>query len=356
MVLPALMEAVAACARRRESVVVEGVHLSVEAALQLMHQHHPSCWVVPFLVYISNESKHLERFAVRARYMALTAAKNRYVHFFQNIRTIQADMGARADAARLPKIDNTNVDRSVAMIHDVTLAALREAAAGGSLVDRPGEAGELTAGPLLEKYEGCLLKWPWSSKRMIETLRERGALKGGGGKGAGEGPEGAGEREGGAAAAAGARDPPLAPTTPRGGRTPPPRRRPLGRAPTPSPRRARPWPRRRRTPRAATWWRRTAPGGGTRGGEAGGGLDSSGSSRAHASRGRETARAVSAALAAGERNGEERSTRRPGTRTSNGLLKILVWFGRSRAPRLDGGEIRDGGSRAAARLYELSRP
>ena len=197
MVLPALMEAVAACARRRESVVVEGVHLSVEAALQLMHQHHPSCWVVPFLVYISNESKHLERFAVRARYMALTAAKNRYVHFFQNIRTIQADMGARADAARLPKIDNTNVDRSVAMIHDVTLAALREAAAGGSLVDRPGEAGELTAGPLLEKYEGCLLKWPWSSKRMIETLRERGALKGGGGKGAGEGPEGAGEREGG---------------------------------------------------------------------------------------------------------------------------------------------------------------
>ena len=204
MVLPALMEAVAACARRRESVVVEGVHLSVEAALQLMHQHHPSCWVVPFLVYISNESKHLERFAVRARYMALTAAKNRYVHFFQNIRTIQADMGARADAARLPKIDNTNVDRSVAMIHDVTLAALREAAAGGSLVDRPGEAGELTAGPLLEKYEGCLLKWPWSSKRMIETLRERGALKGGGGKGAGEGPEGAGEREGGAAAAAAA--------------------------------------------------------------------------------------------------------------------------------------------------------
>ena len=183
MVLPALMEAVAACARRRESVVVEGVHLSVEAALQLMHQHHPSCWVVPFLVYISNESKHLERFAVRARYMALTAAKNRYVHFFQNIRTIQADMGARADAARLPKIDNTNVDRSVAMIHDVTLAALREAAAGGSLVDRPGEAGELTAGPLLEKYEGCLLKWPWSSKRMIETLRERGALKGGGGGG-----------------------------------------------------------------------------------------------------------------------------------------------------------------------------
>ena len=196
MVLPALMEAVASCARRRESVVVEGVHLSVEAALQLMHQHHPSCWVVPFLVYISNESKHLERFAVRARYMALTAAKNRYVHFFQNIRTIQADLGARADAARLPKIDNTNVDRSVAMIHDVTLAALREAAAGGTLLDGPGEAGELTAGPLLEEYERCLLKWPWGSKRMIETLRERGALKGGDGKGSGEGAGGAGDRGG----------------------------------------------------------------------------------------------------------------------------------------------------------------
>jgi 2-phosphoglycerate kinase len=50
-------------------------------------QRHSSC--VAFLVYISNEHKHRERFAVRAKYMALDERSNRYIKFFDNIRLIQ---------------------------------------------------------------------------------------------------------------------------------------------------------------------------------------------------------------------------------------------------------------------------
>ncbi len=50
---------------------LQGVHLSMENVAHLMSRH-PSC--IPFLVYISNADKHRERFAVRAKYMALDAS------------------------------------------------------------------------------------------------------------------------------------------------------------------------------------------------------------------------------------------------------------------------------------------
>jgi hypothetical protein len=56
------------CEARRQSLVVEGVHLSLSMVVRLM-QRHPS--VVPFLVHISNEAKHIERFAVRSKVMTL---------------------------------------------------------------------------------------------------------------------------------------------------------------------------------------------------------------------------------------------------------------------------------------------
>lgn len=47
---------------------------SVKSLLFSMHpmQRHPS--VVPFLVYIKSEAKHVERMAVRAKYMTLVRA------------------------------------------------------------------------------------------------------------------------------------------------------------------------------------------------------------------------------------------------------------------------------------------
>jgi len=79
---------------RNESLIVEGVHLSVEVVLKLMNRH-PSC--LPFLIYISNEAKHTERFAIRAKYMTLEPRENKYVKYFGNIRIIQNYLCNKAD-------------------------------------------------------------------------------------------------------------------------------------------------------------------------------------------------------------------------------------------------------------------
>jgi len=49
---------------------------------------HPS--IIPFMIYISNEGKHTERFAVRAKYMTLDPTKNKYVKYISN--TLNSDM------------------------------------------------------------------------------------------------------------------------------------------------------------------------------------------------------------------------------------------------------------------------
>ncbi len=46
-------------------------------------------FAVPCLVYISNEKKHCERFAIRSRSMTLNPRRNKYVKNFANIRIIQ---------------------------------------------------------------------------------------------------------------------------------------------------------------------------------------------------------------------------------------------------------------------------
>lgn len=61
MVMESLDRLITSCAARHESLVCEGVHLSLNFVVQLM-QRHPT--IVPFLIYISNEDKHKERFAV----------------------------------------------------------------------------------------------------------------------------------------------------------------------------------------------------------------------------------------------------------------------------------------------------
>jgi hypothetical protein len=52
-----------------------GVHLNISMVAKLMASH-PS--VLPFLVYIPSESRHVERMAVRAKYMTLDPNKNRW--------------------------------------------------------------------------------------------------------------------------------------------------------------------------------------------------------------------------------------------------------------------------------------
>jgi 2-phosphoglycerate kinase len=156
---------IATAESRKESLVVEGVHLSPAFATQLMRKRSS---VVPFLVHISNEAKHLERFAVRAKAMTLRPEGNRYVRHLRAIRDIQDHLCSAADTRAVPKVDNTNVDRSVAIIHAAVLGCLRRTSAGTSLIDV--KTGRCTA--LLEEYLGCK-NATWSGSDMLELIRRK---------------------------------------------------------------------------------------------------------------------------------------------------------------------------------------
>jgi hypothetical protein len=159
---------------RGESAIVEGVHLSLNLVVPLL-ERHPA--VVPFLVTISNETKHRERFAVRAKYMSLSPETNRYVKYFRPIRTIQEYLLGRAARHSIPSLNNTNVDRSVDAIHACAFSFLRLEARG------PGGPGR--ASRLLAEYNRHLAaRGAWSSKSMLTVLRSRRSEDQTGGAGA----------------------------------------------------------------------------------------------------------------------------------------------------------------------------
>ncbi|KAG6735826.1 hypothetical protein POTOM_061508 [Populus tomentosa] len=122
---------------------------------------HPS--IIPFMIYITNEDKHLERFAVRAKYMTLDPAKNKYVKYIRNIRTIQDYLCKRADKHLVPKINNTNVDKSVAAIHATEPVCCKFIELQGmfQLIQRKGSSRHLMA---LLNTDGSVAKaWPVDS-------------------------------------------------------------------------------------------------------------------------------------------------------------------------------------------------
>ncbi|KAI3793769.1 hypothetical protein L1987_36391 [Smallanthus sonchifolius] len=61
MVIDSLDRLITAWEERKESAVVEGVHLSLNFVMGLMKKH-PS--IIPFMIYITNEDNHMERFAL----------------------------------------------------------------------------------------------------------------------------------------------------------------------------------------------------------------------------------------------------------------------------------------------------
>jgi hypothetical protein len=132
---------------------------------------HPS--IIPFMIYITNEDKHLERFAVRAKYMTLDPAKNKYVKYIRNIRTIQEYLCKRADKHLVPKINNTNVDRSVAAIHATVFSCLRRREAGEQLYDPTTN----TVTVIDEEYRNQCAANSLSSKGMFQLLQRKGSFR-----------------------------------------------------------------------------------------------------------------------------------------------------------------------------------
>jgi 2-phosphoglycerate kinase len=170
MVIDSLDRLITAWEDRKESVVVEGVHLSLNFVMGLMRKH-PS--IIPFMIYISDEGKHTERFAVRAKYMTLDPTKNKYVKYISNIRTIQEYLCSRADKYLVPKVNNTNVDRSVASIHATVFSCLRRRAAGDQLYDPATN----TVAVVNEEYKNQCVANSMSSKGMFKLIQRLGSSR-----------------------------------------------------------------------------------------------------------------------------------------------------------------------------------
>lgn len=138
--------------------------------MRLMKKH-PS--IIPFMIYITNEGKHMERFAVRAKYMTLDPAKNKYVKYIRNIRAIQEYLCKRADKHLVPKINNTNVDRSVAAIHATVFSCLRRRGAGEQLYDLATNTVPL----IDEEYRHQCAANCLSSKGMFQLIQRKGSSR-----------------------------------------------------------------------------------------------------------------------------------------------------------------------------------
>lgn len=170
MVIESLDRLISAWEERKESVVVEGVHLSLNFVMGLMKKH-PS--IIPFMIYIANEEKHLERFAIRAKYMTLDPAKNKYVKYIRNIRAIQDYLCKRADKHIVPKVNNTNVDKSVASIHATIFSCLRRRETGEHLYDQATNTVKVVD----EEYHNVCAANSLSSKGMFKLIQRQGSFR-----------------------------------------------------------------------------------------------------------------------------------------------------------------------------------
>jgi 2-phosphoglycerate kinase len=88
-----------------------------------MMKKFPSC--IPFIVCIKNEEKHKERFAVRAKHMTIDPKFNKYIAHYKSIRIIAKHLIKKAEEALIPRIDNSNVDKSIGLIHSTIVRCLR---------------------------------------------------------------------------------------------------------------------------------------------------------------------------------------------------------------------------------------
>ncbi|KAE8692921.1 P-loop NTPase domain-containing protein LPA1-like protein 1 [Hibiscus syriacus] len=152
-----------------KQMAVEG--FKEQSEMMGLMKKHPS--IIPFMIHITNEDKHLERFAVRAKYMTLDPAKNKYVKYTRNIRTIQDYLCKHADKHLVSKINNTNVDRSVALIHATVFSCLRRREAGEPLYDPMTN----TVAVVDEEYRNQCAANSLSSKGMFQLIQRSGSCR-----------------------------------------------------------------------------------------------------------------------------------------------------------------------------------
>lgn len=115
----------------------------------------------------------MQRFAVRAKMMTLDPAKNKYVKYIKNIRTIQDYLCKGADKRLIPKINNTNVDKSVAAIHATVFSSLRRREKGEPLLDIKTNTCKVIHQEFTKQYTSSAL----GSKSMFQLIQRKGSSR-----------------------------------------------------------------------------------------------------------------------------------------------------------------------------------
>jgi 2-phosphoglycerate kinase len=153
---------------RRESAVIEGVHLLpwyLTAKRAELLISHVTC--VPILVQIPKADSHLERFCIRSRGMSLQSDNNKYIASFQAIRAIQNYLVTTVEDAAMPVLvlSNTNVDKSFLVLHHAVLETMEHTALHGW----PADAAAAVQVPLTP------LAFAATKRRLVAVVRQRRA-------------------------------------------------------------------------------------------------------------------------------------------------------------------------------------
>ena len=77
---------------------------------------------------------------MRAKYLSLSPEANRYIRYFRQIRAIQDYLAVRSARLLVPRVNNTNVDRSVSTIHATAFGCMRRAAEAAPPADESARA------------------------------------------------------------------------------------------------------------------------------------------------------------------------------------------------------------------------
>ena len=104
--------------------------------------------------------------------MSLQPEHNKYVHHFPAISIIQKYLTKHCTRYLIPSIDNTNIDRSVAVIHSIVLRCLPYIAKQQSLYSI--EAHQCTS--LYDEYVATTNR-AWSSKAMQLIIKSKSQKK-----------------------------------------------------------------------------------------------------------------------------------------------------------------------------------
>jgi 2-phosphoglycerate kinase len=109
--------------RQHKSLIVEGVHLN-PPFIEEMHNTYPN-QCIAFLICVENPNNHKERFFVRSKKQNVNPSDNKYISNYQNIQEIQGMLINYARQSELiTVVNNVNVDKSYAKIHDAILACM----------------------------------------------------------------------------------------------------------------------------------------------------------------------------------------------------------------------------------------